>query len=380
MEIRGLGFGMSLCIVLLYAMLALVVARVGDSPAYLALRHGGIASALGLAMNMTQGIAHPLLPFVLGNTLVVLAGGWFWVGTRRLAGARPPLWPIVLLAALMAISGFWFTFVQPSFGGRLTSNAILLAAATGMTAAGLLATANGRALGRIGWALGALQLITTLLLLTRVYVHWRFDIPVATIMEGQPLNIATYFGILLSIVMFAIGLNILVVFQLVDGMLELAIRDALTGTANRLGLRRALDQSWSDCAGLLMMDLDGFKTVNDIHGHDVGDRLLQRFVAVVRRHMHEDDQLVRMGGEEFLLLLRGTHEDPAALAEAIRRDFARIEAGLPAATVSIGGVRLTGLTAASFRSLLKVADRALYAAKDAGRNVVRFAAATDQPS
>jgi diguanylate cyclase (GGDEF)-like protein len=375
MEIRGLGFGMSLCIVLLYAMLALVVARVGDAPAYRALRHGGIAGALGLAMNMTQGLAHPLLPFVFGNTLVVLSAGWFWVGTRRFAGAQPSLWPIVVLATLMAISGFWFTFIQPSFTGRITSNATLIAMATAATAWGLLATAEGRALGRIARALGVLQLIITLLLLVRVYLHWRFSIPLHSIMEGQPLNIANYFGILLGVALFAIGLNILVVFKLVDGMLELAIRDTLTGTSNRLGLRRALEQPWPDCTGLLMMDLDGFKAINDIHGHDVGDRLLQRFVAVVRRHMHDGDLLVRMGGEEFLLLLRGTHDDPPALAEAIRRDFAMVEAGLPAASVSIGGVRLAGLTATTFRDWLKAADRALYAAKDGGRNLVQFASA-----
>lgn len=375
MEIRGLGFGMSLCIVLLYAMLALVVARVGDAPAYRALRYGGISGSLGLAMNMTQGIAHPLLPFVVGNTLVVMSAAWFWVGTRRFAGAQPSRLPVVVLTAAMAATGIWFTFVTPSFSGRLSSNALLIAVATAGTAWGFLATTHGRSLGRIAWMLGLLQLLTTVLLLARVYVHWRHGIPAQTIMESQALNIATYFGILLSVVLFAIGLNILVVFRLVDGMLELAMRDTLTGTSNRLGLRRALEQPWADCAGLLMMDLDDFKAINDLHGHEAGDRLLQRFVAVVRRHMREGDLLVRMGGEEFLLLLRGSHRDPAELAEAIRRDFAAVERDLPPASASIGGVRLRGLTAESFREYLQLADRALYAAKDAGRNRVRFASA-----
>ncbi len=372
MDIRGLGLGMSLCIVLLYAMLALVVARVGDAPAYRALRYGGICGSLGLAMNMTQGIAHPLLPFVLGNTLVVFSAGWFWLGTLRFTGARPSRVPVFVLAALMAIAGFWFTFVQPSFGGRLNSNASLIAIATAATAWGFLGTAKGRALGRIAWALGALQLLTTLLLLARVFMHWRYGIPAQNILEAHPLNVANYFGILLSVVLFAIGLNVLVVFRLVDGMLELAIRDALTGTSNRLGLRRALDKPWGDCAGLLMMDLDDFKAINDIHGHDVGDRLLQRFAAVVRRHLHDGDLLVRMGGEEFLLLMRASHVDVAAVAECIRRDFAKVEPGLPAASVSIGAVGLSGFTAAEFRAHLQTADRALYAAKAAGRNQVRF--------
>jgi len=374
MDIRGLGFGMSLCIVLLYAMLALVVARVGDAPAYRALRYGGICGSLGLAMSMTQGIAHPFLPFVVGNTLVVFSAGWFWIGTRRFAGARPASLPIYVLAGLMAVTGFWFTFVQPSFSGRLTSNAGLIAIATAATTLGLLATARGRALGRIAWALGALQLLTTLLLLSRIVAHWRYGIPAQNILEAHPLNVANYFGILLSVVLFAIGLNVLVVFRLVDGMLELAMRDALTGTSNRLALRRALDKPWTDCAGLLMMDLDDFKAINDIHGHEVGDRLLQRFAGVVRRHMHDSDLLVRMGGEEFLLLLRASHADVAAVAEAIRRDFAKAESGLPAASVSIGAVGLNGFTAPAFRAHLQAADRALYAAKAAGRNQVQLAA------
>ena len=222
--------------------------------------------------------------------------------------------------------------------------------------------------------MGVLQLLTTLLLLGRVYVHWRYDIPAQNILEAHPLNVANYFGILLTVVLFAIGLNVLVVFRLVDGMIELAMRDALTGTSNRLALRRALDKPWTDCAGLLMMDLDDFKAINDIHGHEVGDRLLQRFAGVVRRHMHDSDLLVRMGGEEFLLLLRASHADVAAVAEVIRRDFAKIESGLPAASVSIGAVGLNGFTAPAFRSHLQAADRALYAAKAAGRNQVQLAA------
>lgn len=374
MDIRGLGFGMSLCIVLLYAMLALVVARVGDAPAYRALRYGGICGSLGLAMNMTQGIAHSFLPFVVGNTLVVFSAGWFWLGTRRFAGAQPSRIPVFALAALMAVSGFWFTFVQPSFGGRLTSNALLIACASAATAWGLLATANGRALGRIGWMLGALQFLTTALLVSRAYMHWRYGIPAQNILEPHAANVASYFGILLSVVLFAIGLNVLVVFRLVDGMLELAMKDALTGTSNRLGLRRSLEKPWPDCIGLLMMDLDDFKAINDIHGHEVGDRLLQRFVDVVRRHQHDGDLLVRMGGEEFLLLLRATHADVAGVGEAIRRDFAVVEPGLPAASVSIGAVSLKDLTATTFRTHLQAADRALYAAKAAGRNRVRMAA------
>jgi len=96
---------------------------------------------------------------------------------------------------------------------------------------------------------------------------------------------------------------------------------------------------------------------------------------VVRRHLHQGDLLARRGGEEFLLLLRASHADVAAVAEAIRRDFAQVEPGLPAASVSIGGVALNGRTAPAFRAHLQAADRALYAAKAAGRNSVRFAPA-----
>jgi len=98
------------------------------------------------------------------------------------------------------------------------------------------------------------------------------------------------------------------------------------------------------------------------------------FVGVVRRHLHQGDLLVRRGGEQFLLLLRASHAD-VAVAEAIRRDFAQVEPGLPAASVSIGAVALNGRTAPAFRAHLQAADRALYAAKAAGRNSVRFAPA-----
>jgi diguanylate cyclase (GGDEF)-like protein len=151
---------------------------------------------------------------------------------------------------------------------------------------------------------------------------------------------------------------------------ELATRDALTGALNRAGLQRELLQTERDFSGLLLMDLDHLKRVNDVHGHDVGDRLLQRFTEIVHAEIGERDMLVRMGGEEFLLLV--VDANPKVVAERIRRAFADKSLGL-GATVSIGVVNLDRQRRLDLRADLKAADEALYMAKRSGRDRVQMA-------
>lgn len=155
--------------------------------------------------------------------------------------------------------------------------------------------------------------------------------------------------------------------------------DSLTGLLNR---RAVFDQFGKgrlqpDTAALIF-DLDHFKAINDKHGHAAGDEALRRFAQVMRTHQPQGSVAVRMGGEEFLLVLTGAGAQKASdIAEAIRSGFAHEILQGPGggfrATVSVGFCRLeTG--AESFDDLLRRADGALYAAKSAGRNRVSPAA------
>lgn len=161
----------------------------------------------------------------------------------------------------------------------------------------------------------------------------------------------------------------------------LATRDELTGVHNRRHFLVLADREWSRCrrydmgAALLMIDVDLFKRVNDVHGHLAGDLMLREIARAVGDTLRQPDLLGRFGGEEFMVFL--PHADPLGAldaAERIRERVAELSLdwrGLAVrATVSVGVVALDA-SHDSLATLIQDADQALYAAKDAGRNCVR---------
>jgi diguanylate cyclase (GGDEF)-like protein len=169
---------------------------------------------------------------------------------------------------------------------------------------------------------------------------------------------------------------------------NLSIRDALTGAFNRRHLNAGLLDQELDRARrsglaltLVMCDLDSFKAINDTHGHQAGDTLLQAFAGLLLALTRDGiDTVARYGGEEFLLILPGTTLDQGhALAERMRATFAgtRTRHGDTelAATASFGVVsaRLSPQQPAiTSHALIAQADELMYAAKRGGRNQVRI--------
>lgn len=154
---------------------------------------------------------------------------------------------------------------------------------------------------------------------------------------------------------------------------DMAYTDSLTQLGNRRSLQRAataLARQVDAGRGfsVLMIDVDHFKAINDAHGHDRGDEVLQAVARCLQRSARQGDTVVRYGGEEFALVLPGA--DPAqalGVAERIHQDLQRTRAGGLQVTVSIGvATAATGST--DLDQVLKHADEALYAAKRAGRN------------
>lgn len=161
-----------------------------------------------------------------------------------------------------------------------------------------------------------------------------------------------------------------------------SVTDALTGVANRRGFaaaaEAALRSSRRDGRGtaVVMFDLDRFKGINDGHGHAAGDAVLRAAAAVLRRSLRGGDVVGRLGGEEFALLCPGTATaEAASLAErvrtAIRSEVPHPAGGGAAVTTSAG---VAAVEDAGLEAALAAADRALYAAKAAGRDRVAVAA------
>ena len=182
------------------------------------------------------------------------------------------------------------------------------------------------------------------------------------------------------------GFTVVVVATLVRLLKEIAttaveharrgeVTDPLTGQANRRGLERAGRRRWAAEATdhrrltFLVIDVDHFKQVNDTLGHSAGDDLLRRLGDVLTRTTREEDVVVRLGGEEFLVICDGALTDGRAMAERIRQV---VEESLRPVTVSVGvhevQPRSDDVLPDRIWAAVAVADEALYAAKQNGRN------------
>lgn len=170
--------------------------------------------------------------------------------------------------------------------------------------------------------------------------------------------------------------------QTMQSLQERATRDTLTGLLNRGAILEHLDNRLSPEAGaglgVVLADIDGFKAVNDLHGHLSGDRVLAEVAERLQALVPEPDALGRFGGEEFLVVLFPcSHSQLTERAEALRRAVADLPAGrdcqpplsLPV-TISLGTAYLPAGAQLGAEELVRRADAALYRAKNAGRNRV----------
>lgn len=161
---------------------------------------------------------------------------------------------------------------------------------------------------------------------------------------------------------------------------QAAQTDDLTGLKNRRAFFHYAERRYEHCqrsgvpVSVLMLDIDHFKHINDAHGHQAGDRVLQQLGAVIREFTGDADVCGRLGGEEFALLLAATSLDAAQQrAERLRRAIAQVhcESG-DAITVSLGVASMSS-DEQSMHTLLNEADKALFRAKAQGRNQTALA-------
>lgn len=168
-----------------------------------------------------------------------------------------------------------------------------------------------------------------------------------------------------------------------DQLQQLAIHDPLTGARNRRAMNEELKIAASshrrhgNSYGVLTMDLDHFKRVNDNYGHQAGDQVLVDFVELIKNSSRKEDRLFRFGGEEFLLLLPNTDRvGLLAAAQQLQQQVAHnLRSPGGAVTMSVGGAILR--RDEHWEDMLERADQRLYRAKSAGRNCVVIADEVD---
>jgi diguanylate cyclase (GGDEF)-like protein len=176
----------------------------------------------------------------------------------------------------------------------------------------------------------------------------------------------------------ALQLKIAEAEALQEQLRDQAVRDPLTGLYNRRFLaetsvaRIELARRQGTAIAIVLIDIDHFKQINDLHGHGRGDEVLQHFATLLRERMRRSDVICRFGGEEFLLLVDNCDEATLmGILDGLMQQFRALRFGGATQTIEgstfSAGVALLDADGADFESLVRVADARMYRAKAAGR-------------
>jgi diguanylate cyclase (GGDEF)-like protein len=319
-----------------------------------------------------------VLPPLLAVAVAVAVQGHVWLRTAR---PRVPLYrsmfttTTIVLAILAASAVVAYMGGGSQFGAGVFGTALSLLVYTTVNSA-LVA--------------GAIVMSAPQPELVRVLGPWDDNLlEIATLSLGALVAVA----LVVNPWLVLLALSPLLVLHravLVRQLEEAATVDGKTGLLNAAAWHAQAERVLRHSSradgprGVLVLDLDHFKAVNDTHGHLVGDQVLVAVAGAVRAEVRDRDLVGRFGGEEFVVLLAGPAAGGAAemeaVAERIRRRVAdlRLEVPTPDGPLTVSGlsVSIGGAVApaegADLRTLLQIADTALYAAKRAGRNLVRM--------
>lgn len=203
--------------------------------------------------------------------------------------------------------------------------------------------------------------------------------PGMTVFSTNLSQVLYYIGLYLLMIMHNTGFFLLSNERAHVKLKRIATFDELTGTLSRRAFVEQTELKLDDSAkrqeriSFLLLDIDHFKQVNDRFGHDIGDTVLKSFAATIRAELHPGDPFGRLGGEEFAILLSGADElESNDKAESLRMAVMNshpFDISMQY-TVSIGVVTIKPQGRADLDKLYKISDKALYEAKQQGRNRV----------
>jgi diguanylate cyclase (GGDEF)-like protein len=335
------------------------------------------SAAAGILLLMfAVELEQPALSAV-GGALLCTQSGLIWKAVRNFDGKPAPLVLVFLGGALIVTAGAIPLVREYAGSVALAGGAVY----TAITAISLWRARGDGLIAR--WAL--FSFATTHALALSVGTLSTF---IGTTGQDSVPQLASLFGfIYFESVVFALGTAVFALALIKErneaASLFAASTDALTGVANRAALLGSAERAMQRCRqdgapiAVVMFDLDRFKRINDLHGHAVGDEVLQKFCEIATAALRPQDLFGRLGGEEFAAVMPGCGLEAAcARAERIRAGFVEackfIRGRQVKASVS-GGVSASEAADEMFDVLLEQADAALYAAKADGRNRVKRA-------
>ena len=340
---------------------------------------GGVLFGSAYIARMVAGRDVAAPGMLAADAVMVLAACFFHAGLRQFLGRASWRW-LHFAAVILIYAGLHLAAVQ---GWSVVGRHVLLNVTLGLIY-GAIAAESLMARSAQSRALGAPLIVLTLVigtlsLLTGARGFFIGIHGIDVVYRGLYAQVYYSYASLAAVLL---GMNLVwMVFARLNTQLsELASRDALTRVLNRNGLDEVLSRHFAERTPrpvtLMQVDIDNFKRINDSHGHAAGDLVLREVAASLNASIRASDFIARVGGEEFLVGCVAADDGVArSLAERLLNGVRKLEVALPGVklpvhcTISIGISRRCN-ERADWELCWAEADRALYAAKAAGRDRV----------
>lgn len=354
-------------------------------PSLLCWSAGFATISIGSTLALLRINGYLMIGIWFANGLLVTAHFLFLLGVARFTQTRlSPVWLLMLVA--------WFCMLMlpsdPSWSKAMLAVQSLLVALPTLRASFLLRP-HGKSL-----SIGAVQLRYVLLIHGAFYVAKALSV----LIPGTLIDLAAFKGEIIQISLVEGAMAIMLIALSMTGseryrreqqIARLAARDPLTALYNRraLDLRapRLLAQvSPAQPGALLLIDIDNFKSVNDLHGHTAGDRLLIALSEMIRGVVPHGALAARLGGDEFVILLNpASTEQIVELGSSLRDQFHQLASqtfNTPAPVTLSIGANLFDQPPPSLAALIEQGDTTLYESKRGGRDSIRLVDRTGSSS
>ena len=336
------------------------------------------ATATGAALAMLRFQVDSVLTLLAGGTIMIFAACLAAMGIKRFYG-QPVTWRgTALITGLTFATLVFFIVGYDSARMRIFIYSVGQALPLVLTLKLLLSRQDGRVNpgARLAGIISILIIAVYAIRAGGMLLHFGGDLSYT---QANPAQSALVLILMFLSLSLNFGFLLMAIDRLRDEVADLALLDDLTGVGNR---RHLLQRLTEECArsersgdpfSLLVIDLDGFKQINDTHGHAAGDACLQHFTLMAQTRLRSGDMLARTGGDEFCVVLPdSTLREGAMIARRIL-DVCRADAEacvgdeIPI-SLSIGVAQWSRETGLFPDRLMAAADHALYAAKKDGKN------------
>jgi diguanylate cyclase (GGDEF)-like protein len=335
------------------------------------------AAAGGAALAMLRFAVDSLLPLLAGGTVLIFAACLAAMGIKRFYD-QPTSWRGTALISGLSFAGLTFFIVgYDSMSMRIFVYSLGQALPFALTLKPLLSRQDGRR--NPGARLAGIVAVFMIAIYAIRGFGALFHLADFSVIQSNPAQWVLLLSLIFLSMAFNFGFLLMAIDRLRSEVADLALLDDLTGVGNRRYLLQRLTEECAKSArsgepfALLVVDLDGFKAINDTHGHAAGDACLQHFTLMAQTRLRPGDMLARSGGDEFCILLpASTLREGAMIARRVLevcRDDAEgcVGADVPI-SLSIGVAQWTREIGPFPDRLMAAADHALYAAKNGGKN------------